>query len=103
MRFVTLNLDAGDAATLRRAVEGALAACPCQEEPRPAPCHGCAALEAIRDELARMLAPRIGRPATAAGEDRVVGWEGTASRGDAETGAGLRRRLYVVPPVTADA
>ncbi len=57
MRFVTLNLDVGDAAALRQAVEGALVACSCREEAGRALCPTCAALNAIHDDLSRFLTP----------------------------------------------
>ena len=104
MRFVTLNLGIGEAGALRRAVESALGACPCQEEPSRAPCSGCAALEGIRDDLVRFILPRTDATSAIETEDRALGdWAGALSARPGPAVAELRRRLWVVPTVTADA
>jgi len=103
MRFVTLNLGIGEAAALRHAVEGALGTCSCREGSARGPCNRCAELVPIRNDLNRFLAPGPDRPLLIDGDGaRLAGREGLSPRESVPITADLRRRLWVVPPATAD-
>lgn len=59
MRIVSLNLDHGDAAVVRRAIGIALDGCECADHPDRSLCGDCKALTATLVELNRL----VGRPA----------------------------------------
>ena len=104
MRFVTLNLGLGEAAALRRAVEGALGACPCREEPGRARCPECADLETIRNDLHRFAGSGTDHSfASPVADALLTGPNERPGRAAAPLTADLRRRLWIVPAATVDA
>ena len=104
MRFVTLNLDVGDAAALRQAVEGALVACSCRENAGRARCPTCAALDAIRDDLGRFLtSPARDGSRLLSRTERVLATERCHPSDRREGGGADDRRLWVVPSALLDA
>ena len=100
MRFVTLNLDRSDAATLRNAVEVALTMCSCHA----GACPRCDTLDAIYFDLNRLL--DSGSRAQRAADDRHV--LGDVQRAgipipEPQATTGAARRLWLVPATNADA
>jgi hypothetical protein len=62
MRVVSLNLDHGDAAVVRRALKQALERCACSRFPGRTACQDCQALSATLSELDRLVhRPAFGR------------------------------------------
>ena len=100
MRFVTLNLDRSDAATLRNAVEVALTMCSCHA----GACLRCDGLDAIYGDLNRLLGRRdqgaaddgrIGVPADA---DDLL--RATRPGPEPQPASGAAGRLSLVPTAT---
>ncbi len=63
MRFVSLNMDLHDAASLRRAVAGAITHCPCTGSGMSTRCDACASLIGIASDLDYLLS-RSNGPST---------------------------------------
>lgn len=62
MRVVSLNLDHGDAAVVRRAIRKAIDGCQCGQDTEAEPCTDCQALGATLQELDRLVQrPALGR------------------------------------------
>lgn len=100
MRFVTLNLDRSDAATLRNAVEVALTMCSCHA----GACPRCDALDAIYFDLSRLLGGG-GRTHRAA-DDGQAGSDVSRARipiPEPQPAPGAARRLWLVPATNPDA
>jgi hypothetical protein len=100
MRFVTLNLDRSDAATLRNAVEVALTMCSCHA----GACPRCDTLGAICFDLNRLLGG--GSRAQHAADDRYVFGDPARARipnPEPEPTTGAARRLWLVPAANPDA
>lgn len=116
MRVVSLNLDADDAASIRRALAGAITACACGDGADGRPCPDCEALAAAVSDLDRLLSgppPRRAAPCAAALAAPFVaaGYASTAvgagERGFAATVGpggvvGGERRLWVVPGLSGE-
>ena len=104
MRFVSLNLDVGDAAVLRRVVERVVTACPCRALGRPARCHDCEVIESLLADLNSVLdrsagERRVARHLHGAAASREVGLSEIAFGGGSEA----TPRLRVVPGGLVDA
>ncbi len=99
MRFVTLNLDRSDAATLRNAVEVALTMCSCHA----GACQRCDALDAIYFDLNRLLGG--GQAHRAADEGLIVSEVARARIAipEPQPATGTPRRLWLVPATKPDA
>ena len=63
MRIVSLNLDHGDAAVVRRAIGMALDDCECADHPDRSLCSDCKALTATLVELNRLVPRPVPAPA----------------------------------------
>lgn len=106
MRFVTLNLDRSDAATLRNAVEVALTMCSCHA----GACPRCDALDAIYFDLNRLLGGGSrARRVTDDGQDLDDGSRasipgpGSVPIPEPRPTTAAARRLWLVPAMTPDA
>ncbi len=99
MRFVTLNLDRSDAATLRNAVEVALTMCSCHA----GACQRCDTLDAIYFDLNRLLGG--GRAQHATDERHVLGDVSRSSIPipEPQPTTSAARRLWLVPATNPDA
>ena len=104
MRFVSLNLDVGDAAVLRCVVQRVVTACPCRALGRPARCHECEVIESVLADLNSVLDRSTGE-SRVAGPLRGAAAPHQAALPETTYGAGpeATRRLRVVPGGLVDA
>jgi hypothetical protein len=114
MRVVSLNLDAADAAAIRRALAAATTACACGDGADGRLCPDCEAIVAVVADLDRLLtrpAPRRAMPPLT-GTTVVPAGYAAASAGaqgsglEQRTGSGstlaVERHLWVLPGGLAD-
>jgi len=111
MRVVSLNLDAVDAAAIRRALAGAMTACACGDGADGRLCADCEAISAVVGDLDRLLArpaPRRRWPTLASGGSPppelalAAGAGGAGQRGGSAPAVPAERRLWLVPSGLAD-
>lgn len=119
MRVVSLNLDAADAATIRRALAGTVTACGCGDGADGRSCGDCEAIAAVVADLDRLLtrpAPRRAMPlvpglftAPLAADFATEAVTATAAAGQLGGFAPpspkrdpAERRLWLVPATAAD-
>lgn len=113
MRVVSLNLDADDAASIRRALTGAMTACACGDGADGRPCPDCQAVAAAVSDIDRLLSRPTPRRAVPLAAPFAPAEYASSAVGAGERSFGppvgpgraaaSERRLWVVPVETRDA